>query len=76
MTNVTITTAVKLSTGQLSTIRQAVNAKYPNSELKQVVNPEVIGGIKIQVDSILLDSTVKNKLNQLKLQLLNISDNQ
>jgi F-type H+-transporting ATPase subunit delta len=70
---VTITTAVALTDTQLKSIVDAVTKKYGKSfEFKEVVDPEVIGGIRLTIGSVQLDSTISHKLNQLKNQLLNI----
>jgi F-type H+-transporting ATPase subunit delta len=72
MTTVTITSAVKLTSKQLDTIKKAISKKHKSASFNQVVDQSVVGGVRIQVGSTLLDGTVKHKLNQLKLQLLNI----
>lgn len=73
MTHVTVTTAVKLTSAQTTKITKAVQAAHPDADIQQVVDPDVVGGIKIKIDSTLLDATVSSKLSQLKNQLLNIS---
>lgn len=73
MKTVTITTAVALADKQLKTIADAVTEKYGKQlEFKQVVDPQVIGGIRLTIGSMQLDATVQHKLQQLKNQLLNI----
>lgn len=73
MKTATITTAVALTDKQLKTIVDAVTKKYGKSyEFKQVVDPQVIGGIRLTIGSSQLDATVSHKLQQLQNQLLNI----
>lgn len=73
MTTVTITTAVKLSAKQLSDLAAAIEKKYGKQiKYEQVVDPNVIGGIRVKIGSQQIDRTISHKLAQLKNQLLNI----
>ena len=73
MTTVTITTAVSLSKSQLKTVTDAIKAKYgADLSIEQLVDPEVVGGVKITIGSKQLDATIQNQLSYLKNQLLNI----
>lgn len=73
MKTVTITTAVKLTEKQFSSIVDAVTKKYGKAlEFKQQVKPEVIGGIRLTIGSSQLDATISHKLQQLQNQLMNI----
>jgi F-type H+-transporting ATPase subunit delta len=73
MKTVTITTAVALTDKQLKTIVDAVTKKYGKGhDVKQVVDPSVIGGVRLTIGSTQLDATVSHKLQQLQNQLLNI----
>jgi F-type H+-transporting ATPase subunit delta len=71
MTTVTITTAVKPSAKQLDPLKKAIEKQY-GSELDfvSVVDPNVLGGIKVQVGSTQFDATVKHKFNQLRSQVI------
>ena len=69
ITKVTVTTAVKLTKKQVSLISKTLEKKYQNIELKEVVNPLVIGGVKLTVGSQEINATVNSKLEKLHHQL-------
>lgn len=68
---ITITSAVELTKSQLNKITDAVEKKHKEStvELKQVVDPSVIAGLKVTVGSEEIDATAYSKLESLHLQL-------
>lgn len=65
--DVHVTTAVELSKSQSTAITEAVSKKYPKQTvvLETTIDPEVIGGIRIIVDSVEYDATVAGKLQRL-----------
>jgi F-type H+-transporting ATPase subunit delta len=65
---VTVTTAIELTKKQVNSILKAVE-KNNIIELKQVVDPSVIGGIKITVGAEEIDATIYTKLEKLHNQL-------
>lgn len=68
---VTVTSAVALTNAQVKKIVETIEKKHTGStvELKQVVDPAVIAGIKITVGSEEIDATVYSKLEKLHVQL-------
>lgn len=68
---VQVTSAIELSETQLKKITEAVENKYPKRkiEVAQVVDPKIIGGIKLIVDAVEYDGTVIGKLDRLKQHL-------
>lgn len=68
---VTVTSAVELTKVQVNKITDAIEKKHKEStvELKQVVDPSVIAGLKLTVGSEEIDATVYSKLEKLHLQL-------
>ena len=65
---VTVTTAIELTKKQVNSILKAVE-KNNIIELKQVVDPSVIGGIKITVGAEEIDATIYTKREKLHNQL-------
>ena len=63
-----ITSAVPLSTAQYKILSDAVTEKYGSIGIEEVVDPSVIGGIKIVIGSKEYDRTIAGRLNQLKKQ--------
>lgn len=59
-----VTTASLLAADMQATITQLLGAK--NLELKQTIDPSVIGGIKVRTPSRVLDATVARRLNNLR----------
>ena len=68
---VTVTSAIELNMTQVKKIVDAVEKKHKGStvELKQVVDPSVIAGVKLTVGSEEIDATAYAKLEKLHLQL-------
>lgn len=65
-----VTTAIPLTADHKKQIISHIEKKYGISEIKAIIDPSIIGGIKIRVGSKEVDHTIKNKLTQLSLQLL------
>lgn len=69
-TPVTITTAIELSAKQLDSLTAQLTKKLGKVEVKAVVDPELIGGLKVRIGSQEFDGSLKHKLNSVKQQLL------
>ena len=67
---VSVTTAVKLTSAEQAEIEQMVNKKIGSAEYKITVDPSVLGGIKLVIDSQEFDGTLKGKLQILRQVLL------
>lgn len=72
ISQVRITTASKLSEEQMEKLQALVKNAFKNSELEfsEAVNPELIGGFIIDVDSVRMDASISNELEQLRQTLL------
>lgn len=66
-----ITTAVPLSAGQYKTVSEAIAEKHGSIAIDEVVDPDVIGGIKIVIGSKEYDRTIAGRLAQLHKQTQN-----
>jgi len=68
---VTITSVVSLTKNQLELITGSVKKKYPKREFtfEQIIDPKVLGGVRIALGSQSFDATIKSKLSTLKTQL-------
>ncbi|MEK7680611.1 MAG: ATP synthase F1 subunit delta [Patescibacteria group bacterium] len=60
------------SAGELSKITLSKIKKTfgDNAEIKETTNPNLIGGIRIKVDNIVYDASLKKQLSRLKNQLI------
>ena len=69
---VVITTAAELPQTDVDKIKAIVVKAEPGKQLEfdNVVNPDIIGGFTIAVESMMLDASVKNELKKLRLKLL------
>lgn len=69
---VEIVTATKLGDDEINAIVDVVKAQLGDKtiELTKSVNPDLIGGFTVDVDSRVLDASVKNQLEKLRLKLL------
>ena len=69
---VVVTTAVKIDKAlgeKISQIaKQSTDAK--TIEYEYQVNPDLIGGFKVEIEGKLLDASVKNELEKLRIKLL------
>ena len=67
-----ITTAVKLDDARMKKLRQLVTDAFKDSELEftEAVDPSLIGGFVIDVDSVRMDASLSNELEQLRQTLL------
>lgn len=71
MTHVIVTTARSLEKAELATVEKFVSQRFSKTaQLKMIVDPAVIGGIKLQYGTEEIDATVAAKLSSVKQQLL------
>lgn len=68
---VTIISVVSLSKSQVSALSKAIQKKHPQEKLviKQVIDPEVLGGVVVNLDSQSYDASLKAKLEALRIKL-------
>ncbi|MCH5228116.1 MAG: F0F1 ATP synthase subunit delta [Muribaculaceae bacterium] len=67
-----ITTAVKLDDSTMKKLRKLVTDAFKDSELEfsEAIDPALIGGFVIDVDSVRMDASLSNELEQLRQTLL------
>ena len=72
ISQVKITTAVELPDAEIEKLRDVVGRAFKNStfEYEYAVDPDLIGGFVIDVDSTRMDASISNELEQLRLNLL------
>jgi F-type H+-transporting ATPase subunit delta len=64
---VTVTSAVELDEGLVSDIGERIQEQTGRRvELASTVDPEVLGGLRVQVGNMVLDATVRNRLERLR----------
>ena len=70
----TITSAYKLSENEILKIKTKLKDKF-NSEfnISLLTDPSLVGGLKIQVGSQMIDSSIKNQLNLLKAKMKEVA---
>jgi F-type H+-transporting ATPase subunit delta len=67
---VTVTSAVDLDEGLVEEIGRRIGEQTGRRvQLSSSVDPEVLGGLKVQVGNMVLDATVRNRLEQLRKQV-------
>jgi F-type H+-transporting ATPase subunit delta len=67
---VTVTSAVELDDGLVEDIGRRIGEQTGRRvELSSTVDPDVLGGLKVQVGNMVLDATVRNRLEQLRKQV-------
>jgi F-type H+-transporting ATPase subunit delta len=68
--SVTVTSAVELDQGLVEDIGRRIGEQTGlKVELSSSVDPNVLGGLKVQVGNMVLDATVRNRLEQLRKQV-------
>lgn len=68
-TVVTLVTATKLSAAQKNAVLQELEQKLGSVELDEVVDPSVMGGLKIKLGTQEFDATLAGKLQRLESQV-------
>jgi len=64
-TEVHLTTSKKLENDKLKEIEKIISKKINcKVKLKKKVDPQIIGGIIIQIDSFMIDNSIKSKLSE------------
>jgi F-type H+-transporting ATPase subunit delta len=67
---VTVTSAIELDEGLVEEIGQRIQEQTGRRvELSSNVDPEVLGGLMVRVGNMVLDDTVRNKLERLRKQV-------
>lgn len=66
MKTLTITSAIELTASQLKELVSAVEKKYGKVSVNQIIDPSVIGGVSVTIDSVQIDATVAHSLQQLR----------
>lgn len=64
---VEVTGAKEIDKDLVSKLRNLIGKK---TEIKEKVDPSLIGGLKIQINDLLIDGSIKAKLNKLKQSLI------
>ena len=66
----TITVASRLTADQTGRLEKALSSQYGNSiRINQVVDPSILGGMRVQVGDEIIDGTVANRIADLRLRL-------
>ena len=67
---VTVTSAIELDESLVDEIGKRIEEQTDRQvELSSNVDPEVLGGLKVQVGNMVLDGTVRNRLERLRKQV-------
>ena len=67
---VTVTSAVELDEGLVNDIGKRIEEQTGRQvELSSNVDPDVLGGLQVRVGNMVLDATVRNRLEQLRKQV-------
>ncbi len=66
----TITVASELSAAQLTRLASALSAQYDTSvRINQVVDPSIIGGMRVQIGDEVIDGSIAHRIADLRLRL-------
>ena len=71
ITESVLTTAVKVDDKVKKQITDLISDVFKTKvELKEIIDPEVVGGFILQVDDNLIDASIRNKLRKIKKELI------
>ena len=71
ITESVLTTAVKVDDNVRKQIVDLISGMFKTTvELKETVDPEIIGGFILQIDDNYIDASLKNKLRKIKKELI------
>ncbi|UCR90140.1 F0F1 ATP synthase subunit delta [Mycetocola spongiae] len=66
----TVTSALPLSAAQVERVAAGLTAQYGRSlRVNQIVDPSIIGGLRVQIGDDVFDGSVSTRLSELRLQL-------
>ena len=66
-----LTAAKELSDSELSNIKESLKENFgSNLKLKFKYDPSLLGGLIVQVGSIMIDTSIKNKLQQIENKMI------
>ena len=66
----TVTTASAISPAQLTRLSSALAANYGRGlRINHVIDPSLVGGVRVQLGDEIIDGSVASRLNELRLQL-------
>ncbi|AGW42015.1 ATP synthase F0F1 subunit delta [Leifsonia xyli subsp. cynodontis DSM 46306] len=66
----TVVSAAPLPVAQAERLRAGLAAKYGDLKLNQVVDPAILGGLRVQIGDDVIDGSVSSRLSELRLQLV------
>jgi ATP synthase F1 delta subunit len=67
---VLITTAVELDSATVKSLSKRIGDQVDrNIEMSTAVDPEILGGVMLRVGNVILDASIKNRLEQLRKQV-------
>ncbi|MGN7800591.1 F0F1 ATP synthase subunit delta [Leifsonia sp. 22587] len=69
LTIATVYTAAPLPEAQTERLRSALSATYGDLKINQVVDPSIIGGLRVQIGDDVIDGSIASRLAELRLQL-------
>jgi len=68
---VEVETSYKLSTNQIQSLKDLLKNKYKSEiEIEQIINADLLAGIKVKVNDEVIDLSLQNRFNQIKQQLI------
>jgi F-type H+-transporting ATPase subunit delta len=67
---VLITTAIELDSATVESLSKRIGDQVDrNIEMSTAVDPEILGGVMLRVGNVILDASIKNRLEQLRKQV-------
>ena len=70
-TTLTVESVVSIPKADVKELENVLGKQYKVLQVKEELNPSILGGIKVRIGDVIFDNSIKSKINQVKDALVN-----
>ena len=70
-TTLTVESVVKIPKSEITALQISLGRQYKVLEIREELNPSLLGGIKVRIGDIVFDGSVKERIEQVKAAIIN-----